>query len=98
MIYILYYFIISIVIFSIYIEITPGLSNIWYRVNSKGNKVICINYLISYILEPFHNKILWTYKLWDINSIIFISTLMILLYLTNYIIKFIINKNKNHKE
>ncbi len=73
-------FLISIVIFAFYIEFSPGLGNIWYRVNSLGYKVIRIDYFISYLIEPLRNPILWNYKLWDSNSIIFISIMTLLIY------------------
>lgn len=73
-------FLISLLIFAYYIECSSGLGNIWYRVNSLGDRVVRIDYFISYLIEPLRNPILWNYKLWDSNSIIFISIMTLTIY------------------
>ena len=76
----LYIIFVSILLFGIYIEISPGLGNIWFRTNSLGYKVIRLDYFLIYLIEPFKNKILWHYKLWDTNSIIFITVMTLFIY------------------
>ena len=55
----MYIFLISLLIYLAYLELSPGLGNIWFRYNS--NNIRCINILgaISMILYPLKNLTFW---------------------------------------
>jgi hypothetical protein len=70
----LYIFIIT-VLFLLYVEYSVG--NVFYRTNSEG----CYSFepfsILFYLLEPFHNQLLWNVRLLDINYIfVLISSLI----------------------
>ena len=69
----------SLIIFLIYLEFSPNLGNIWYRIDSTGNRKIMIKGAISVILYPFKNITLWYPNNWDLNYFIY-------LYFTNLLL------------
>jgi len=50
-------FIISFISFGLYVEINPKIGNIWWRINSNGNKEIRINNLFVLHLLTFKTPI-----------------------------------------
>ena len=44
-----------------------SVTNILIRVNSKGTKTLNFNSLFGFLMNPFHNRTLWTNKTLDIN-------------------------------
>ena len=75
-------FIISTIIFAIYVEINPKMTNIWYRINSDGIKTIQLQNLIELMLGPLKYSFYWLPKYYDINYFIyFILTLIIIEYI-----------------
>ena len=81
-------FIISIIIFGIYVEINPKMTNIWYRVNSEGIKSIQLDNLLELMTGPFRYIFYWYPNYWDINYFIY-------LIITFVIIEQINKKNLN---
>lgn len=73
--------IIALLIFALYLELSPGLSNIWYRVNSDGIKTVTWKNLLVFVLDPFYRPTLWHWQLLDTNSIIFVSCVVGIWYL-----------------
>ena len=69
----------SLIIFLIYLEYSPNLGNIWYRIDSTGNRKIMIKGAISVILYPFKNITLWYPNNWDLNYFVY-------LYFTNFLL------------
>jgi hypothetical protein len=70
----LYIFIIT-VLFLLYVEYSVG--NVFYRTNSDGNYSLHPFSILFYLLEPFHNQLLWNVMLLDINYIfVLISSLI----------------------
>ena len=59
--------------YAIYLELSPGLGNIWYRTGVDGVKHIKIFNLLNIMIKPLTNKDLWTPSLWDTNYFIFIT-------------------------
>ena len=65
--------VIALVVFAIYIEITPGMGKIWIRPNAKLQNTISLKFLLDYCLEVFKNKYLWLQPFLDLNSVFFIG-------------------------
>jgi hypothetical protein len=72
-------FIISIIIFAIYVELNPKMTNIWYRVNSEGIKTIQLDNLLQLISGPFRYIFYWFPNYWDINYIIYLIIIFIII-------------------
>lgn len=63
-------FIISFISFGLYVELNPKITNIWWRINSNGNKEFRINNLIALIFAPLYYMFYWLPNMWDINFFI----------------------------
>ena len=72
-------FIISFVIFAIYVEVNPKMTNIWYRVNSEGIKTIQLDNLLQLISGPFRYIFYWFPNYWDINYFIYLIIIFIII-------------------
>lgn len=75
---------ISLVIFAIYVEINPKLTNIWFRYNSSGIKVISLGGLFELIKAPLFNNYYWQIQFLDINYYIYLLTLFSILFLKSF--------------
>jgi hypothetical protein len=64
---IIYSFIISFILFGLYVELNPQMTNIWWRIDSNGNKQVVISNLFSLMLAPFQYLFYWDLNAWDIN-------------------------------
>lgn len=74
----LYIFIITL-LFLLYVESTVG--NVFYRINSDGNYSFEPTSVLFYLIEPFHNQLLWNVRLLDINYIFVLFSSLIFYYL-----------------
>jgi hypothetical protein len=61
---------IYLVIFAIYLELAPGIGNVWYRVGVDGLKHIRLSHLFSFIIKPLSMIELWYPSNWDLNYFI----------------------------
>lgn len=68
-------------IFIGYLELSPKLGNIWFRINDQGKYRINLPSLFNYIKYPFTNSISWKPTNWDLNFITF-STIISIIYTT----------------
>jgi hypothetical protein len=80
--------IISIIIFGIYVELNPKMTNIWYRINSEGIKTIQLDNLLYLMSGPLRYIFYWYPNYLDINYFIY-------LIITFIIIQEINKKNTN---
>lgn len=67
---ILFALIISTIIFALYVEINPKMTNIWYRINSNGIKTIQLQNLFELMLGPLKYSFYWYPNYFDINYFI----------------------------
>lgn len=67
----MYIFLLSFIIFLLYLELSPKLGNIWYRLNSENIKVINISSIITFLIYPLQNISFWYINNWDLNFIIY---------------------------
>tara|TARA_B100001093_G_scaffold342344_1_gene327162 strand:+ start:169 stop:486 length:318 start_codon:yes stop_codon:yes gene_type:complete len=72
-----------------YLELSPKLGNIWYRIASDGEKHINLGGLREFIYKPFKNSFFWWPRFWDINIYIgiYITAILINLLHKAYTIK-----------
>lgn len=77
----MYVFLLSLIIYLSYLELSPGLGNIWFRINS--NNIRCINILgaINMILYPLKNITFWYINNWDLNFFMYYIFFNIILYI-----------------
>ena len=75
---------VSLIIFAIYVEINPKLTNIWYRYNSSGNKVISLGGLFELIKGPLFNNYYWQFQFWDINYFIYLFTILSIIFVKSF--------------
>ena len=61
------------VTYAFYIELSPGMGNIWYRTGIDGLKHIKLNNLLNIMINPLISCDLWNPRLWDTNYFIFIT-------------------------
>ena len=64
--------IVSLLGYMTYIELSPGMGNIWYRYNSDNKKYISISSLVNILVYPLYDINMWYPKLWDINYFIWL--------------------------
>jgi hypothetical protein len=55
------------VIFAAYLELSPKLGNIWYRIQDDGIRRINLGYLLQFIILPFKQVWMWSPLNWDLN-------------------------------
>ena len=72
--------IISLLIFTINLETDPRLGNIWYRVNTKGIKVVNFKNILGFFTKPFSNRFFWTREYITINPYIFCPIFILILH------------------
>jgi hypothetical protein len=68
--------------FAMYVEFSPGMGNIWYRINDKGTRSFQPNGLLNLMTSPFWNKDLWKLELLDLNWPFMTSCCLLLNHLT----------------
>lgn len=80
----MYIFLSSLIIYLTYLELSPGLGNIWFRFNADNVRVINIMGALNMIIHPLKNLTFWSIENWDLNFFIY----YIFLCFINYFIKF----------
>lgn len=80
----MYIFLLSLIIYLSYLELSPGLGNIWFRLNVDNVRVINIIGALNMIFYPIKDLSFWSIENWDLNFFIY----YILLFFINYFIKF----------
>jgi len=68
----IYAFIVSFIIFGIYVEVNPKMTNIWFRVNSEGIKTVQLDNLLMLMTGPLRYIFYWFPNYWDINYFIYL--------------------------
>ncbi len=53
----------------LYLELGPGLGNIWYRIDDTGSRNINIDSLLNIMKQPFVEPYFWYPEYCDINFI-----------------------------
>ena len=79
----MYLIITSLIFYLAYLELSPGLGNIWYRLNSENIKVINFTIMINMLVQPIHNLSFWNFENWDLNFFIYYVIIKILFNIYN---------------
>ena len=53
--------------FSTYVELAPGLGNIWYRIGSDGHRHVNLGSYFYFLTRPLYMCEMWTFDNWDVN-------------------------------
>ena len=94
---ILGHILIVLIVFSLYVQYSPTMGNIWLRTNSENEQVFCPMSLVELILSPLYRSYFWHYSLLPINFCVYLLVYM-LVYLVIYNLKWIISINCFHTE
>jgi hypothetical protein len=71
---ILIHFIIIFIAYSLYVQLSPTMGNIWLRPDINGTQVFCPLGLIELIISPLYPDrfYFWTIHFWPINFFIYL--------------------------
>ena len=75
--------VISIIVFGIYVEVNPKMTNIWYRLNSNGIKEIQFGNLFELMKGPLKYDFYWYPQYFDINYFIYLIISYIIINIIN---------------
>ena len=75
----MYVILLSLLVYLSYLELSPGLGNIWYRLNADNIRVINFLSALNMILYPLKNITFWYFENWDLNFFIYYIFFRILL-------------------
>ena len=53
--------------YSLYVQFSPNIGNIWYRYDSSGSKVFVFKNLTNMMAEPLKNGTFWRKEKLDLN-------------------------------
>jgi hypothetical protein len=84
---IVYSFIISFILFGLYVELNPQMTNIWWRIDSNGSKRLVISNLFRLIFAPLEYLFYWNPNAWDLNFFIWWIIIYIIFVLYDRYIK-----------
>jgi hypothetical protein len=76
--------IISTIIFAIYVEINPKMTNIWFRINSNGEKTIQLINLFHLMVGPLYYDFYWYPNYLDINYFMYLLLSFLFIGVLNY--------------
>ena len=75
----MYDLLISLILYLSYLELSPGLGNIWYRFNSNNVRCISIMGALNMIFYPLRNITFWYISNWDLNFFMYYFIIKILI-------------------
>jgi hypothetical protein len=80
------------IVFAGYLELSPKIGNVWYRMGVDGFRHIKIENLLAFMIKPLTMIELWYPWNWDINYILGLGLCFILyLTLSNGAVKFYVS-------
>lgn len=71
-------------IFAAYLELSPKIGNVWYRMGADGIRHVRPENLLAFIVKPMTMVELWYPSNWDINYIVGILITILLYYTYKY--------------
>ena len=70
--------IISFILYSIYVQFSSSMGNIWIRKNENNENVFCIDNLLLLIFKPLTDWYFWSIKFLSINFWIYLIIILII--------------------
>jgi len=68
------------VIFSLYVQFSPTMGNIWLRNNHENNIMFCPMNLVRLIFRPFVDGYFWRYEFLAINFWVYLVVYLVIVY------------------
>jgi hypothetical protein len=68
------------VVWMIYLEFSSKLGNIWWRINSKGQREFQLDGLLSMISYPLKNMNFWNPQFWDLNIYVILAIFSVIYF------------------
>lgn len=60
---------IGFLLFLLYLELSPKMTNVWFRVEADGKRRFNFDSLVNYLIHPFKSTFLWKPQNLDLNFI-----------------------------
>lgn len=60
---------IGFMLFLLYLELNPKMTNVWFRVEADGKRRFNFDSLVNYLTHPFRSHVLWKPQNLDLNFI-----------------------------
>ncbi len=76
----LIHFFIVLIIYSLYVQFSPTMGNIWLRTNAENEQEFCPMSLIELICSPFYRPYFWHYSLLPINFWVYLLVYLVIYY------------------
>lgn len=72
------------IFFAAYLELSPRIGNVWYRMGVDGYRHVRLENLWAFLVKPLTMIELWYPWNWDINYIVGVLLVVILYYVYRY--------------
>ncbi len=70
------------IVYSLYVQFSPSMGNIWLRPNENNTMVFCPINLINLIFQPFIKSYFWNYNFLPINFWFYLICYLVFYYNT----------------
>ena len=82
-----YHLIFVFIIYSLYVQLSPTMGNIWLRSNSEGDPIFCPLNLFELMVAPLQSDKLyfWEPHFWPINFFVYMISYMLVYFICNNI-------------
>ena len=81
---ILYHVLIVLIEYSLYVEYSSSMGNIWLRPNAENDMVFCPMNLVELILSPFRRSYFWSASLLPVNICVHMLVYFAVLYIVTH--------------
>jgi hypothetical protein len=82
--YILYHMLFVVIEYSLYVQYSSSMGNIWLRPNAENEMVFCPMNLVGLILSPFHREYFWSVSLLPVNICMHMLVYFAVLYIVTH--------------
>jgi hypothetical protein len=84
--YILNHVLFVVIEYSLYVQYSSSMGNIWLRRNAENDMVFCPMNLVDLILSPLHRSYFWSASLLPINICVHMVVHMVVYFVVVYIV------------
>ena len=82
--YIWYHILIVVIEYSLYVQYSSSMGNIWLRPNAENETVFCPMNLVGLILSPMHRPYFWSASLLPVNLCVHMLVYFGVLYIVTH--------------